>query len=650
VSVQFGRWNIDGRPTDQDYLARAREMLAPYGPDGGGAYIKDNVGILFRGFHTTKESRKEAQPYVTPSGAVVCWDGRLDNREEFIRELREAVTADSTDLAIVVAAYEAWGTECFAKLIGDWALSVWDPRCRSLILAKDPIGTRHLYYSSDQNQIIWSTILDPMVLLAGKTFTLEEEYIAGWLSFFPASHLTPYVGIHSAPPSCFVRLEPGRQIIKKYWDFDPSKKIRYQADAEYEQHFRKVFAESVKRRLRADSPILAELSGGMDSSSIVCMADSIIAGGAVETLRLDTVSYYDDSEPNWNERPYFIKVEQKRGRPGCHINVGKRKSLFNRLEPQCFAATPAFNGRISEAELEYTACLNSQGNRVVLSGTGGDEVMGGVPTPIPELEDLLAKAKLRTLTHRLKLWALNKRQPWVNLLVEAARGFFPPTLVGFPKQLGPPPWLRNKFFRRNRAASTGYQTRVRLLGSLPSFQDNLSTLEVLRRQVFCSVLSADPAHEKRYPYLDRELLEFIYAVPREQVVRPGHRRSLMRRALVGVVPDELLNRKRKAFIVRAPLMDVSSEWPRLIEITRDMVSSSFGIVDRDLFVTGLKKARCGDDTPAIPLLRLLAIECWLQSLRDWKLLHVVVSRAEKHWFRNILEFAVPDNKRKIDSD
>src|SRR5208283_4817668 len=98
---------------------------------------------------------------------------------------------------------------------------------RSLILAKDPIGTRHLYYSFDNNQVSWSTILDPLVRLAGKTLTLNEEYIAGWFSMFPAVHLTPCVGIHSVPSSSFVLLRPGRRTVSKYWDFDPSKTTRY---------------------------------------------------------------------------------------------------------------------------------------------------------------------------------------------------------------------------------------------------------------------------------------------------------------------------------------------------------------------------------------------------------------------------------------
>lgn len=123
----------------------------------------------------------------------------------------------------------------------------------------------------------WSTILDPLVLFAGHSFRLEEEYVAGWLAYFPAPHLTPYVGIHSVPPSSFVRLARKTLKVVKYWDFDPANEIRYRVDAEYEEHFRVVFSESVRRRLRSDSPVLAELSGGIDSSSIVCVADDVFA-------------------------------------------------------------------------------------------------------------------------------------------------------------------------------------------------------------------------------------------------------------------------------------------------------------------------------------------------------------------------------------
>src|SRR6266849_2424047 len=429
MSVQFGRWNFEGQQPPQDYIKKVGAILARYGPDSDESYSKSGINIVYRAFHTTRECRRETQPHISNSGAVITWDGRLDNRAELISELRSSLAINSTDLDIVSGAYENWGTNCFAKLIGDWALSIWNPIHRSLILAKDPIGARHLYYSFDNNQITWCSILDPLVLFADKTLAICEEYIAGWLSMFPAEHLTPYVGIHSVPPSSSVFLRPRRHTVSKYWDFDPGKQIRYRTDVEYEEHFRTVFAKAVQRRLRSDSPVLAELSGGRDSSSIVCMADMIIARGAAETPRLDTISFYDDNEPNWNERPYFTKVEEKRGRTGWHIDVSSLDSGETRALESYHSANsrlvpmPGHNAR---AFAQIRMCLASQGNRVMLSGIGGDEVMGGVPIPTPELQDLLASAGFGKLAHQLKAWALQKRKPWFYLFLEAALGFLSP--------------------------------------------------------------------------------------------------------------------------------------------------------------------------------------------------------------------------------
>ena len=614
MSAQFGRLNLDGRPVDAGYLEKAKAIISPYGPDDEGSYTRQNIAIIYRAFHSTKESRRETQPRLTASGVVITWDGRLDNRTELLFSLSDVLTAKSTDVSFVAAAYDRWGTDCFSKLIGDWAVSIWNPETRSLVLAKDPIGTRHLYYSCDRDHVVWSTILDPLVLLSGKTFQLNEEYIAGWLSVFPAAHLTPYIGIHSVPPSCFVQLRPGSCLIRKYWDLDSGKRIEYSTDGEYEEHFRALFREAVRRRLRSDSPILAELSGGMDSSSIVCMADTIIAHGSAETPRLDTVSYYNDSEPNWNERPYFVKVEEKRGRAGCHIDVSK-KELFNfEIDAGHFAVTPASGGRLSETSRLFSQCLSSNGNRVVLSGIGGDEVMGGVPTPTPEFEDLLARARFRTLAHQLKVWALDKRKPWFHLFFEAARGFFSLSLVGVPKHSRPVAWLNSHFVKRNRTALQGYERRLKLFGPLPSFQENLSTLEAVQRQLACSGLSLDPPYEKRYPYLDRSLLEFIYAIPREQLVRPGQRRSLMRRTLIGIVPDELLQRRRKAFVSRSPLASISAEWPSVMQLSSQMQSATLGIVDPQRFADVLQRARQGQEVSMVLLMRALGIELWLRSI------------------------------------
>jgi asparagine synthase (glutamine-hydrolysing) len=614
MSVQFGRWNFAGEPAAPTYIEKVNTLLSPYGPDRSGFYSAAGLSIMHCAFHTTKESRSEVQPHVSASGMVIAWDGRLDNRLELLGSLQDVLGGAATDVAIVAAAYERWGTKCLAELLGDWALAIWNPSARFLLLAKDFIGTRHLFYAYDKAQVAWSTILDPLVLLGEKTLALDEGYLAGLVSFFPAAHRTPYLGIHAVPPSSFVLLRPGECTVEKYWDFDPGKQIRYPTDADYEEHFRSAFMQAVKRRLRSDRPVLSELSGGMDSSSIVCMADVVLAHGAAETPRLDTVSYYNDSEPDWNERPYFTKVEERRKRTGCHIEVGAPESSELASVSEPFAPTPFSRRRSSERTREFEACLTSQGNRVVLSGIGGDEFMGGVPTPVPELMDLLARAQFKTLARQLTAWALNRRKPWIHLFLEAARGFFPVSVVGVPQYLRPPRWLNPDFVKRQRDALRGYPSRVNLFGPLPTFQQGLFTIDALRRQLACSVLSREPLYEKQFPYLDRTLLEFICAIPRTQLVRPGERRSLMRRAMVGIVPDEILDRKRRAFAVRSPTTAICTEWAHLVKESREITSETLGILDASAFSREVDEAGRGREVHIVRMSRMLEIESWLRAM------------------------------------
>jgi asparagine synthase (glutamine-hydrolysing) len=635
MSVQFGRWNFDGKPVEHGYLDKVRSAIAPCGPDGGDEYSGSGFRILYRAFHTMKESRREIQPQVLPRGSVLTFDGRLDNREDLARKFAHTLEHGLTDLGIVAAAYEMRGTESFSMLVGDWALAIWEPSDHSLILAKDPIGVRSLYYSVTEDHVTWSTLLEPLVELAETKLSLEEEYLAGWLSFFPATLLTPYAGIFSVPPSSFVRIRPGTKTIAKYWEFEPQK-IRCASDKEYEEQFRAVFRESVRRRLRSDSPVLAELSGGVDSSSIVCMADTIFASGPTGAPGLETVSYYDDSEPAWDERRYFTLVEQQRGRIGCHIDLASLDACEFGTRSSQFQAAPGSGGRMAQITQKLRAWMNSHGNRIILSGIGGDEFTGGVPTPVPELADLLTRAQFGRLAHQLKAWALVKRSPWFHLLWEALSTFAPPGLASVPESRKPAAWLKQRFTRRHAAALSGYQQRSRFFGPRPSFQENLTTLDAMRRQISCAASSTELFCERRYPYLDRDFLEFIFATPRDQLARPGERRSLMRRALRGIVPDGLLDRKRKAFVARSPRVTISTQWQSLVAMNREMVSASLGMIDAHAFSEDLEKARCGRQVAIVPLLRTLEVESWLRHVQD---LGILAERAQASPRRSIVNRA-----------
>jgi asparagine synthase (glutamine-hydrolysing) len=613
MSVQFGSWNRKGQPINTALFDRARILAQPYAPDGYDFHCMVDLGMAYSAFHTTPESRKEKQPSVTASGNVFTWDGRLDNRTELIDRLGPPLIPTATDLEIVIVAYERWGTEAFARLVGDWALVIHRSKDRSLLLAKDSIGIKHLYYTFDDRHVSWCTILDPLILLSNKSHSLCEEYIAGCLSCFPAVQLTPYEDIRSVAPASFVVFNQANNRVAEYWRFDPSNVIQFSTDSEYEEQFRDLFKQAVRRRLRSDKPILAELSGGMDSSSIVSVADLLTGEAPPEFPSVFTVSYFDTDEPNWSEHSFFMEVEKRRGQSGCHIDISGRALLTDCAVSCPFPSTPAAGSPLPEKTVTALAqYMCTKQTRVVLSGIGGDEVTGGIPTPLPELRNYMASGDLRSFIRQTKAWALNKRKPWFHLAYQAVRGFLP--LPVSPADFPVPFWLTPRFRKQYAHALTGYPNRLTLRGPMPSFQENLSTLRGLQRQAAYDVPLVQPLFETRYPFLDRDLLAMIYGTPRQQMVRVGQRRSLMRRALAGIVPEVILDRKRKAFVSKKPMIQVASEWERLEQLTQNLLSASLDIVDPIAFSCALRRARKGLPISIIQLIRTLELESWLVAL------------------------------------
>jgi asparagine synthase (glutamine-hydrolysing) len=628
MSAQFGTWQMDDGALSPEALDKAIQSLEPFGPDGGNHFIASPVAMFYRGLETTEESFSSSQPYESPSGNVVTWDGRLDNREELLRRLGPGSLCEASDVALVAQAYECMGTACFERFLGDWATAIWDRKRRWLLLARDCMGCRHLYYSVTARRASWSTVLDSLLAINNNAFDIEQEYLAGWLSLFPAAHLTPYRGIHAVPPSCLVRISASGVTIERYWEFDREKQISHADDRSYEEHFRTVLRASVQRRLRSCTPILAELSGGIDSSSIVCMADLLVDAGLAGSPKVETISYYNDTEPNWDERPYFHLVEVRRGRNGHHIDLSSQNPVAFAFEEGRFPATPGQSGKPTPAGQQFADIVRATSSRVLLSGIGGDEFTGGVPTPIPELADLVAGFRWKELFSQLQAWALQQRRPCWQLLGEVARRFAPPARM-WQEQAQFPAWLHQDFARRYRFALAGYERRLRCFGPRPSLQEALLAVEVLRRQLSCFALPRDPAYETRYPYLDRDLLEFLLAVPRQQLVRPGRRRCLMRRALTGIVPDEVLNRKRKGFVLKAAITGLRGL--PLAGMEKNLVLADLAVVDAARFKTAAARAQQGDDIAIVPLARALLLEAWLRVLLTWQPPAIELGRDTPRW-------------------
>ncbi len=555
MSVQAGIWNFDGKPVDPKLLNDFGELLKPQGPDGESSYVKGSIAMLYRPFHTTAESRREKQPHVTPRGFILTWDGRVDNRDELISEMGGDFEADPTDVTLVAVAFDRWETEAFRRIIGDWAVSIWKPQQRELFLAIDYMAIRHIFYYLKKDRIWWATDLTPLVLISGDKFHIDDDFIAGYFAHDPEAHLTPYREIREVPAGQVVRIRDGNASVERYWWFSPKSRIRYKTDAEYEEHFRHVFRQSVHRRLRSDSPSLAELSGGLDSSSIVCIADDILAKEAVQTPRLETLSYYDKTEPNGDDWIYFPKIEEKRGRVGAHIDTSKLGSAPASLESTEFNALPGYLGSGRNLEAERAVLIRAGGYRAVLSGIGGDEFLGGIPNPSAQLADLILRCKLVTLAQQLIAWSLVKRRPWTHLLWDAAIDSLPSS-VGqhLAKQAKVEPWIDRDFAKRTKLALHLIDVDEHFGLLLPTRRGCIGGVILMADKLAKWTAPSAQLEETRYPYLDQNLIEFILSIPASQLLRPGERRSLMRRSLAGLVPHEILSRKTKQLGARTPVV------------------------------------------------------------------------------------------------
>jgi asparagine synthase (glutamine-hydrolysing) len=621
MSVQAGTWNYDGRPVDRNCLAKISRELGEYG-DGETNYFDDSVGMIYRPFHTTSESYLESQPHVSVSGRVFSWDGRLDNRDDLIRQFKSSLVGDHTDLALAESAFDSWGTDSFAKLMGDWALAIWDPCKKELILARDYAGIRHLFYYPKPKSVVWCTYLEPLAL-CGDQFTLCEEYFASYLALWPDAHLTPYREIYPVPPGTFVSIHNGGVSLHAFWTFDPKAKIRYRTDAEYEEHFRHLFRQAVRVRLRSHAPVLADLSGGLDSSSIVCMADDILAKEGAETPYLDTFSVVLSDEPTVDDALYITLIEEKRGRIGHHAETHELGDT-SPFEYASFVATPGFSGKRPEVIAKRSNVIKRGGYRVLLNGTGGDEMMGQALDPRVQLGDLLRQFRFTELLKQLRVWSLLLRRPWLHLLHDVFLLQLPASIRARYVENGKlDPWINQEFARKQKLCARQLDVGEGAWSWLPSARDWFQTIMALSRQM----AHAKPFREEtRYPYLDRKLVEFLMSIPTDQLLRPGDRRSLMRRALTGLLPPKILSRRKTPMGSRQPSLVFEKHWNKLESILRSPLISRLGYINQQDFQASLLAARNGN--PPRQFLRLTNSLFWELWLREAVARQVISIRPE----------------------
>ncbi len=215
-----GMYRFDGAPVSQGWAATLRAQMA--NGDGRQA-MRGPVAMVYGGSPNGESGRNGIQPLISRHGELLVADLRIDNRDEMLSLLREDLPASRhkvADTEIIIAAYRKLGPDFLPKIIGEHALVLYDQRTRSLLLARDHIGARPLYWHRDATRILWSSRIGPLVDIVGRR-EVEDEYVAGHLTFGPEPGLTPFQGIHLVKPAHVMLITPDGKIReKRFWGLE----------------------------------------------------------------------------------------------------------------------------------------------------------------------------------------------------------------------------------------------------------------------------------------------------------------------------------------------------------------------------------------------------------------------------------------------
>ena len=539
------------------------------------------------------------------------WDGRLDNRSELLQRLGHSLHGESSNAAIALAAYDRWGSEGLVHLIGDWSLVIRDHVTKTTVLASDFAGVRPLYYLVQDGNVQWSNRLQSLIEATGIT-ELDEQYIAGFLTFGGFPNRTPYKGVFSVPPGSAVCVSAKGTKISKFWSMPIGDTIRYQDQRRYEEQLRSLFREAVAVRLQTKAAALAELSGGLDSSSVVCMADHLVRTGAASAPRLETVSF---TWKNSLDEPFIREVEAHCGLRGTRISTHEVPLL---AEAQVNGAMPEpFQALLKSV----AAAARRTGAETILTGQNGDLLLGNWFDDHLQVAEPLRRLQIGRAVEEAVAWSRILRLPVYQTLWHAAQAALPPSLT--PAAIYT--IADGSYAPRSAETSLVSQFSDRTGAAEPAsfFSNDWRHAEPERRKHFYSLSlalelrtlqPAEPLQHLDYthPFAHRPLVEFLMTVPADILCRPGEPRKLMRSALSDLWPRKVRERRSKGSF-NAPWQEASRPLARALLSATTLRSVERGFVDDASVRARLERLCLGLDCNESQLRQIILLELWLRA-------------------------------------
>ena len=635
MSAIAGLFYLDGRPARSELISQMVDAMRHRGPDRQDTWVHAAVGLGHGMLETTPESLHERLPWEHPqSGCVITADARIDNRDELMAALRLRPASDEIvpDSTLILYAYEKWGEDCVDHLLGDFAFTIWDPNEQRLFCARDHMGVRPFYYFHQPNGVfVCASEIKALLTLNAVPRRLNEVRIADYLAtMYEDKEVTEYEEIWRLPPGHVLTIDTSTPTLKKrqYWELERGPTIQMESNQAYAEQFRELMTEAVRCRMRSQKPVATELSGGLDSSFVTCLARDISDGP------IHTISLLFPSTPTTDEREYIKAVLDTSDAFIPHAVNSADQGFMEELGEICQHIDEGvfLSGAHYMMWQNYRAARET-GARILLTGVDGDSVVDHGTLYLSELakqgqwerfatevkqlaqrnaeigetQEFLAelaspqkmidrygrpylKRAIRehgyTRFYSATRILLNQLPISAYWLYRSFAGDFVRSLIGeteFKRVRGHPSIANGrKLLPQIESLKAEFADQVNYFSRYESRKrNNLDAvreeqIQLLNSGVFTTTLEAcnhyTSAHsvEAAHPFMDVRLLEFAVCLPSEQSLSEGWTRAILRRAMNQIVPDKVRLRQAKANIHPVVMKQINFyDKERLSEFVQD---------------------------------------------------------------------------------
>ncbi|WP_077065142.1 asparagine synthase-related protein [Gracilibacillus massiliensis] len=612
MSTIAGILNLNQHSINLEHCNRVMYKLSQYAVNETRVWTDDSIVLGCALQWITPESVDELLPYYDSERRLaITADAIIDNRKELLEILQIDTRKRKiiTDSQLILLAYCKWGEATPKYLIGDFAFFIWDERQQKLFGARDFSGMRTLYYYNDSEHFAFSTTIKPLLQLPYIQNQLNETWLAEYLAIPDMidtmdSSLTVISDIKQLPPSHSITVTPEQTTVRRYSPLQLDKKIKFNKTEDYVESFREVFQKAVDARIRSIGPVGAQLSGGLDSSSVVSFARRALKE---EDKPLYTYSYVPDKQfEDWT--PKYMIADESDFIKGTVEYCSGIQANYHSFEGR--SPLTELDEWLDIMEMPYKFFENSfwlkgiheqahnQGVKVLLNGARGNFTISWGKA-LEYYSKLMRQLNWIKLSKEVKLYSRNTSVSQKRVISTIGKKAFP-FLASTTD-----PYTFPKLINDNFAARTDVFERISDLNN-----DGLSNSEIRQKHfqkpfiwnvtgTSATKLSLRYGMWDRDPTNDLRVIQFCLSLPDDQFVNNGMDRALIRNATKGYLPDKVRLNQRVRGIQAADWLDrMKPVWGELIEEFNQLISDPicFMYLNMDLLKKIVTKMEKGPRT------------------------------------------------------